>query len=226
MKINFANILLVFLVFISLAAVFVTTRPVGDVACDGEEGVIFTDCIDPSWRGISSWEMFESNYESISSKPNNGDLVEWQVVPADVEQRGKVIDIRYSDALANGRVRFHTSKPGQVKDMSAYATGTIEFDVRVLDWGRSDRALVVRVVCGYPCASGPVRIQVPGTGEWHTIKLAIAQLVDDGLELDSVDIGLAISPTWNRMQGVHFQMDNIRWVKGAMAEQTDVFVSE
>ncbi len=226
MKISFANLLLVFLLLISLAAVFAIKRPAGNELCIGEEGVIFRDCVDPSWRGISSWEMSHSRYVSFSSEPNGGDLVAWQVIEADSEARGNVIDVRFSDAPANGRLRFHTSSPGHAEDMSDYATGTIEFDLRVLDWGKSDDALVVRVVCGHPCASEPTRVRVPSTGEWHTIKLDIAQLIDKGLDVANVDIGLAISPVWNRMQGVHFQMDNIHWAKGEIKEDTNIAVSD
>jgi len=212
MKFNFVNVLVIGLLMLSAIALFTLSGGKSDGQCPTQEGVIFIDCVDPSWHGISSWEVnFQTRDEMVSA--DGGDLVNWKVVDTD-SPRGHVLDVKFSKVPANGRLRFHVTGSGQHVDFTDYADGHLTFDVRVLDWGWSERMLVVRVLCGYPCGSESKRFSVPKLNEWHSVKISVAELIESGLDASKVDIGLAISPTWNRMQGVHFQMDNIRWVKG------------
>lgn len=214
MKVNIWTLTAAALVMVSLAAVFFI-NPAGQIGeCRPKPGHIFIDCVDPAWQGISSWELrHDTGAESFTTRGDQSDLVQWQIVDGGGDH-GKVIDVHYSEVPANGRLRFHVNGSRRVADMSAYASGALEFDLKVLDWGTSERVLSVRVVCVYPCSSEAELIRVPDTDTWHRVHIPIARLIDSGLDITNVDIALAISPTWNRMQGVHFQLDNIRWVAG------------
>lgn len=213
-QINFTNLFLV--VFITSLIAFALFMQGGNSRkpCKGQPGEIFTDCINPEWQGISSWEArYDNHTEYVNLHGNNSDLVQWRIVSADDSEHGEVIDVRYSDIPANGRLRFHTARFGDSVDMSAYAGGKVTFDVRVLKWGKSERTLTANFACGYPCNTGPMSLPLAPHNDWQTVTLAVDTLVSKGLDLSKVDIGLAISPPWNGMQGFHFQLDNIRWQK-------------
>lgn len=47
----------------------------------------------------------------------------------------------------------------------------------------------------------------------ETITVPVADLVNLGLNVNSVNTGLVIYPTWGDQQGVTLQVDNIRWEK-------------
>ncbi|WP_162926270.1 hypothetical protein [Teredinibacter purpureus] len=212
-KANCLNFALAAFVVFSIVTAMSLLRSPPSKQCEAIEGHIFIDCIDPSWHGISSWEMrYDDGAESLNTR-EGGDLVKWQIIDAKEHARQQILDVHFTRVPANGRLRFHAKGGGQPHDMTAFAGGTLQFDVRVHNWGLSERILVAQVVCGFPCGSGPHRIEVPRLNEWTSIVLLIDELVAGGLDLARVDIGLAISPTWNRMQGIHFQLDNIRWVK-------------
>lgn len=215
MKLGLANVLVVVVLVLSIAAVISMSSSVRIGECKPQPGYIFGDCVDPSWYGISSWEIrYDNKTQFTSMDPDADDLVQWKIIATRDKAHGNVLDVRFSRNRANGRLRFHAAGYGKTVDMSDYASGHLEFDVRVLEWGVADEVLIVRVLCVYPCGSALMRIPIPRLHEWHTIKIPVEELVASGLDLSRVDIGLAVSPSWNRMQGYHFQLDNIRWQKG------------
>lgn len=215
MKLSLANVLVVVVLVVSIAAVISMSSSVRIGECKSKPGYIFGDCVDPSWHGISSWEMrYDNKTQFTSMDSDDDDLVQWKIIATGDEAHGNVLDVHYSRNRANGRLRFHAAGYGNTVDMSEYATGYLEFDVRLMARGVADEVLIVRVLCVYPCGSEPMRIAIPSLHQWHTIKIPVEKLVATGLDLSRVDIGLAVSPSWNRMQGYHFQLDNIRWKKG------------
>ncbi|WP_185234010.1 putative glycoside hydrolase [Teredinibacter franksiae] len=214
MKLKVLNISVFVVVAVSVLAALTMNSSESPKDCETQPGNIFVDCIDPAWYGISSWEMrFDEGSQATHSQTQASDLVQWRVVDDDETNRGRVLDIRYTNKAANGRLRFHARGAGKQRDLSEYAKGSIEFDVRVLRWGSAEKALIARVNCGFPCSSGPIRVEIPQARKWKSVSIPVADLIASGLDISRVDIGLAISPAWNRMQGIHFQLDNIRWVK-------------
>lgn len=214
MKLLLANALLLSLIGASVAAVFIMRDAGTPADCVLESGVIFSDCINPEWRAISSWESNAiNNSQTIHTQGHQRDLVRWDILKTPDPGHDHIIDVRYSHARANGRLRFHTARLGEAMDMSDYAGGRILFDLRIVKWGYPEPGIVVNVVCIHPCQTGPLRLPVTDSKDWQQQELAIDHLVSLGLDLSHVDIGLAISPIWNSMRGAHFQVDNIRWLK-------------
>ncbi|WP_018277478.1 hypothetical protein WKI13_01210 [Teredinibacter turnerae] len=214
MKVIAANLLLALLVGASVTVIWIM-RDAGETEpCPHNSGVIFVDCVNPQWRAISSWETrYDNSSQHINTSGDNQDLVRWEVIETRDPSRGAVIDVRYSDVPANGRLRFHTARLGDSADMSAYAGGSVQFDIRMLDWGRPRPGMVVNFSCQQPCTTGVVPLTLQPGKRWQKQRIAVDHLVGLGLDLSHVDIGLAISPLWNSMHGAHFQLDNIRWVK-------------
>lgn len=126
----------------------------------------------------------------------------WAVV-SDAE-RGDVLQISHAAGAQLGFIITQTSTP---YDLSAYAGGTIEFDVKIIS---GDNNLTMKAECTYPCTSGDYSLGTVEGSDWVSLSVNINDLVDQGLSLLAVDIGLAIWAT--NHDATVFQLDNARWV--------------
>ena len=54
-----------------------------------------------------------------------------------------------------------------------------------------------------------------------TVEFYVADLIDRGLNINRVNMGFMLYPAWGQQAGVHFQVDNIRWVEGIEVEPTE-----
>lgn len=158
---------------------------------------IFTDAVDPLWDfGIGIYQT-------------GGGHVVNSVVDADEEERGKVIDVQFT-STQNGLIFIQST---DVKNANAFAAdGYLSFDVKVLDYGVNTAGLVVKADCVNPCSSGDIGIGVVGDGVWETVTVPVSQMVTGGLNAAKVDTPFVLLPTWGSQEGVHLQLDNIRWV--------------
>ena len=160
---------------------------------------VFVDAVDANWDfGIGEWQT-------------GGDHIDIAVIDAEDTTRGKVIDITFKTADQNG-VAFIQST--STKDARAFAaTGYLEFDLKVLSYGANTSGLVVKADCVNPCSSGDIALGKVADGVWQTIRVPAATMVTGGLNLAKLNTPFVILPTWGEQQNVHFQLDNIRWVK-------------
>ena len=126
----------------------------------------------------------------------------WSVVSD--SERGDVLQINHAVGAELGFVIAQTSTP---YDLSDYAGGTIEFDVKIIS---GDNKLTMKSECLFPCSSGDFSLgAIEGSG-WVALSVSINELVDQGLILGGVDIGFAIWATDH--DSTVFQVDNVRWV--------------
>gem|GEM_PF-1318850 len=191
-----------------------------DINCPDQYGMVFDGCVDPDWAGVAAWEMTaDGRYVQLQHMDgaNTERLVNWNVVETDEQGYGQVLDVRYNSVNANGSLRFpavfndELSLPGN--DLTLFANGTLAFDIRVLDWAQASE-LNLHIECHYPCTTSNEALALMSNNEWQAIELAVPDLVLGGLDLSRVSTGLLIEPTWDAMQGVHYQLDNVRWVPG------------
>lgn len=186
--------------------------------CYAEQGEVFINCVDSAWAGISAWEMLsDGSYENYHYVNGHNDFqAQWQIMDSGDVEHENVIDIHYASSDdANAMVRIYTEYGvGATVDMSAYEYGTLEFDLRVIDWGAQPSLLEVVMECVYPCTSAPYPIDDAVLGEWKTYQLPLQFFIDSGLDIHNTEMGFQISPPWGLQNGVHFQVDNIRWVEG------------
>lgn len=126
----------------------------------------------------------------------------WLVV-SDAE-RGDVLQISHAAGAQLGFVIVQTSTP---YDLSAYAGGTIEFDVKIIS---GDNKLTMKSECTFPCTSGDFGLGAVEGSDWVALSVNVNELADQGLDLSAVDIGLAIWATDH--DATVFQVDNVRWV--------------
>ena len=117
--------------------------------------------------------------------------------------KGTVLRATWMNNGQHAGIFFKSSLP---QDLSAFAEGSLEFDVRTV---KGSASLTVKVDCVWPCTSGDKRIPGPITSQWRTVSIPISTLVNGGLDLKSVDTGLVFWPA--DLEAIEFEIDNVVW---------------
>ena len=130
--------------------------------------------------------------------------------------RGDVLQIAH-DETANLAGVFAGLSEGS--DFSAYAGGTITFDVKTVS-GDSD--ITMKIDCGHPCGSGDQNLGAYGASGWETVTVQVNTLVAGGLDLSKVNTGFVI---WATNKTSTFQVDNVQWNEGDGGVIEDVSVT-
>lgn len=198
----------------------------------GGEGVIFADCVNKSWGVFKTfnYEVATGKSTEYTSETNAGN-VQWKLVDSPAVGRNKVVEVSFgSKSGVNSQIYVSTT----ATDRSTYATGKIQFDVNVQDFGnaydpnKGQMLFEVVVECVWPCLSHSGKFPVTFLNQWQTIELDIAELVSDGLDLKNVNTGFMIRPSIDDglQTDVVFQLDNIQWVKGtgSISSPKEIFV--
>lgn len=193
--------------------------------CVDQPGVIFEDCTDPSWIGPYGWEYDNNTNAFYHYFSNNGSLlVDWNIIDEPGNGQNKIIDVRYNDNNARGQLNFapvNLLGLQESYDLSSFADGYLEFDVKLLNRGANTPAVEFAVECGWPCGTGRIALDLNNTNEWYQFRYPVSDLVPSGpgLDLTNVEVGFIIAAEESTLAGgLHFQLDNIRWVGGE--EQT------
>lgn len=186
---------------------------VASSGCASSAGNVFIDCVDPLWKDVSAYEQ-RKDYQVQGEvyEGTKGQIATWRTTSVEPAHRN-VIEVIYRDNN-DFNALVHLNSKTDSTDMSAYATGKLVFDIRLLKSGKFNPKLEVLLECGYPCVSHNYSLPSLPIGLWKTIEIPIAQLVEGGLDLNHINMGFEILPEWNKQNGVAFHIDNIRWVKG------------
>jgi beta-glucanase (GH16 family) len=176
---------------------------------------VFDNAVDPTWDvGIAGTES--PNFPLITD--GAGAITRWVVadgttlVPADDPARGNVIEATVGGTAPEfGLLFIQSSTP---VDLSTYAAGSVVFDIFVVDYGTNTNGMMMKIDCVFPCTSGDQSIGVVGDGQWETVSIPVSQLVTAGLNLATVNTGIAVYPDIADQQAgadVVFRIDNVRW---------------
>lgn len=186
-------------------SVSVTRMVTVNAVNEGPESlIVFADGeVADTWDlGIGAYDQ-GINYDSCENDggeacPNIG----WTIVTD--EQRGNVLQVMHSTMEKVTGLYIKTSSPA---DLSEYAGGSIEFDVKIVS---GDTAMSMKVDCIYPCTSDNFVLGVAGGGDWVSFSVAVNDLVAQGLDLKMIDTGIVI---WaSQFSGTVFLLDRVRWV--------------
>lgn len=128
----------------------------------------------------------------------------WSV--ANDSDRGSVLEVRHSASGVHAGLYIKTGDSGPV-DLSEFAGGTIQFDVKVVS---GDPSMTMKIDCIYPCTSNDFGLADASPGVWVTYEVAVDTLRDRGLDLCQIDTGLVI---WaSEYTETNFQLDAVQWV--------------
>ncbi|MDY7229496.1 glycoside hydrolase family 3 protein [Hyalangium rubrum] len=145
------------------------------------------------------------------------------VNPALDTAEGKVIDAVFTNVKeggGNGGIAFSV-KDGFLLDVSSIAaTGGVQFELKVLDYGTTTQDFWVKLVCDRKadtCATGDLKTLVgrPAVGTWKTVTLPFAH-PDYPASWNTTKVSsiLELLPAWDDQSGsIHFQLRNVRIFK-------------
>lgn len=192
-----------------------TTGPV-------KSAIVFEEQLNSEWGKFKVWQWSTQTGQGqgFTESPNNG-LVQWQVINAGSADHNNVVEVSYGNQqFTNAHFQIMPDTSSTL-DLSSYGTGTLSFDINVLDWGGSfdpnlgHGVFAAQVECVWPCVSHWQKFAPLNLNEWKHIEINIADLVNQGLDLTHVNSGFLIKPFGFDQHGVRFQLDNIKWTKGA-----------
>jgi beta-glucanase (GH16 family) len=151
-----------------------------------------------------------SNFEDYTDPSNPANKANWREILADEPERLQVIEVTFNDSSAFGVWFIQSSGP---RNLSGYAGGAVEFDIKVLDYAGNEAGMTMKIDCNFPCTSGERQLGLVGDGEWETVVVPVASLIGGGLDIVNVNTGLVVFPTSQNLVGQQvFLLDNIKWV--------------
>ncbi|WP_156317065.1 putative glycoside hydrolase [Marinagarivorans algicola] len=166
--------------------------------CFDGVGNIFKDCIDPTWQ-----RAFTAQKDT-----------QWQIIHVG-RHHNRVLDIQFNGSK-NQRFGItagphsNPNTPHSWLDLTAFKSGQLHFDIRIIDFAHNINGLEISLDCGRNCTSEPLDINPAQQGQWQSVSIDIQRLITRGLEITQVHTGFAIQPVAGEQQGVHIQLDNIR----------------
>ena len=152
-------------------------------------------------RGIAAWDQ-AINYGSCGNGGAGCPTVDWEW--ADADGRGQVLQATWADNGQEAGVYFETSNS---VDLSRFAGGTIEFDLRTRGGSSS---VMMKIDCVYPCRSDDWRSPERIGQEWQRVIVSIDTLVANNLDLTTISTGLVFWPAAGH-GGITFEIDNALW---------------
>ncbi len=180
-----------------------------EVELEGEQIIVYDDAVNEEiWStGLGAWDTVTGADYFDGATANH---VTWAEVDSDDAERGKVVEVSFGTGSADGLIYVKAAQPVNFSD---FADGALVFDVKVLDYADTTGGISFKIDCLHPCSTGDQVLGVVGDGVWETITVPVADLVNAGLNLNAVNTGLVIYPTWGDQKGVTFRFDNVRWEK-------------
>ena len=155
--------------------------------------------------------LFDDETGDWAFQSLNADAVV-EIGPTDDSARGNVITVRFEASNTFGHFGS-----GGIRDFSAFAGGTLRFDL-FIESEPDDTEWLMLVDCAYPCGTGPVPLSAsvegnaPVIGEWQHYTFRVEDLVQregSSLDLTKVNFPLAVFPDWNNQTGAVYRLDNV-----------------
>ncbi len=152
-------------------------------------------------RGIAAWDQ-AIGFSSCGNGGAGCPTVDWGW--ADADGRGQVLQATWADNGQEAGVYFETSDS---VDLSRFAGGTIEFDLRTRG---GSSAVMMKIDCVYPCRSEDWRSPERIGQNWQRVIVSIDTLVANNLDLTTISTGLVFWPAAGH-GGITFEIDNVLW---------------
>ena len=171
--------------------------------------------VDDIWGGDAQLSFFDSKQNPPYSKADANcsfadcESVYWEVVTD--SQRGDVLQVSYTDNAGHAGLVIG---PTAAVDLSDYANGQLEFDIKVIATGAANLSggFYIKLETTQTAFSLLGVSDISATGGWETISIPLAALTANGnLNLSSVTAPMVFFPAENTAAGVKYQIDNLRF---------------
>jgi hypothetical protein len=186
-------------------------------SCSGDEGEIFNNCLVTG--ELTSYVYYQSGVGETSTEGEIGSHIQWNLVDLG-GSHGNVIEVMFNaldDTETQNDSGWFGITVGQNQpavDLSEYANGSINFDVRIIQNGWYNDIYEFSMECGWPCASDALWVQEPTIGEWKSYSISLDRVIRSGLDISKVYNLFMFKPGWGLQKGKYiFQIDNIRLSK-------------
>ena len=185
--------------------------------------IVYDDAAAAAWD-VGLFGAESTNGFSGSADGTAGPVVRWTEVAAADPARGTVIEATMGGVAGQFGVFAIQASAGV--DLSAFAAGSVVFDILVTDYGTNTNGMVMKIDCVFPCTSGDNPLGVVGDGAWETISVPVADLITGfpggtGLNVANINTGLVVFPDIPDQQAgatVVFQIDNVRWEPAVLTD--------
>ena len=159
-----------------------------------EDMDIFVNGLSPDWGnpGFGVWQ-------------DGGQVITIDATVEDAE-KGTVVQVEFTNT---GMGTFYIQDAP--KDLSAFAAGSLVFDLKVVSNNGNTSGFLVKADCVYPCVGAEVPVPLPADNDWHTVTVPIADINQGGFDIEKVNTPFSLWPVFGQ-QDVTFQVGNIRWV--------------
>ena len=165
--------------------------------------VLSQGVVDGLWdRGIGVYDAVP-NSDCMNDGGAGCPSIAWSQV--DDSERGTVLEVEHSSSGAFALL-FIAATNGQ--DLTKYATGSLEFDIKVIS---GDAKFTVKLDCVYStgCFSADQPLGERGASGWDSVKIPMAQFRSAGLDITKVDTGIVIWATDTK--STIYRLDNVRF---------------
>lgn len=185
--------------------------------CSTESGDIFTDCLAEGFGPMLAYEADEFGAGGVHINGQGDHHVQWNLVKTDDPQHNTVIEARWNandpfdEQEVNGWFGLLSARSAGA-DLSQYADGALQFEMRVMNQGDRPGYLITKMECFYPCTSDDAWVKESAElQQWQTYTYSLAHLRESGLDLTAVSTPFIIHPAWGSQSGSYvLQIDNIR----------------
>ena len=159
-------------------------------------------------------------YLSWGSCSNDGgdecDSLNWTVETDD--SRGDVLQVSYAANAKHAGIYFQSST---AQDLSAYASGSFIFDIKVIDDGTDNLSsgFEIKMESG-ETQSAELSVNsvadstIIANGEWQTISIPITAFTASTFDLSATTVAMSFFPSYQTGENLVYQLDNARFELG------------
>ena len=166
---------------------------------------------DDAWNELGAYDEANPQWGNCINDGGQGcPSISWSIV--NDNDRGNVLEISHGTTNKEAAVFIQTSS---AYDLSAYAGGTIDFDVKIMS---GDNKLTMKIDCVWPCTSGEYSLGAVEGSDWKSLSVNVNDLVAQGLSLLTVNTGIVIRATDHN--ATVFRLDNVRWTANSTGPTT------
>ena len=185
---------------------------------DGDALAVLTDGIVADiWGGSSKFAAFDSRSEPayancvVDGVTDNCPSIDWQVVTD--SEHGDVLQVSYtSNAVHAGLV----IGPDAAVDLSDYAQGKFEFDLKIINPGSANLSggFLLKVETTPSLNSGELAVTDidVNSSAWQSVSFPVSSLTASGaINLSSITVPMVFFPAYETGAGLVYQIDNVRY---------------
>ncbi|MES2931956.1 MAG: putative glycoside hydrolase [Pseudomonadota bacterium] len=118
--------------------------------------------------------------------------------------------------LADGGDGLFFFDAGTALNLINYASGKMEFEINVEEYGNNTSGLVVKMDSVGGCTSGDTLFGRPAVGQWQQYSINISDLTANPascFDLHNISVPFGTLPKWGEQQGTKYSVRNVRFVQ-------------